>query len=51
MRIQHDLHHFGVPPKLAVSGVVDYVKGKSAIHVARHYMKRERNYAWQRLWA
>jgi hypothetical protein len=31
--------------------VVDYVKGKSAIHVARHYMKRERNYAWQRLWA
>jgi putative transposase len=40
-----------IPPKLAVSGVVGYIKGKSAIHVARHYMKRERNYAGQRLWA
>lgn len=40
-----------VPPKLAVSSVVGYIKGKSAIHVARHYLKRERNYAGQRLWA
>ncbi len=34
-----------VPPKLAVSSVVGYIKGKSAIHIARHFMKRERNYA------
>jgi len=40
-----------VPPKLAVSGVVGYIKGKSAIHVARHYLKRERNYAGQSFWA
>ena len=40
-----------VPPKLAVSSVVGYLKGKSAIHVARHFLKRERNYAGQRLWA
>lgn len=40
-----------IPPKHAVSGVVGYIKGKSAIHVARHFMKRERNYAGQRLWA
>lgn len=40
-----------VPPKLAVSSVVGYIKGKSAIHVARHVLKRERNYAGQRLWA
>ena len=40
-----------VPPKLAVSGAVDYIKGKSAMHVARHFMKRERNYTGQRLWA
>src|SRR6266702_5104850 len=40
-----------VPPKLAVSSVVGYLKGKSAIHVARHVMKRERNYAGQSLWA
>ena len=29
------------PPKLAVSSVVGYIKGKSAIHVARHFLKRE----------
>ena len=40
-----------VPPKLAVSSVVGYIKGKSAIHVARHFLKRERNYAGQQLWA
>lgn len=31
-------------PKLAVSGMVGYIKGKSAIHVAHHFMKRGRNY-------
>ena len=40
-----------IPPKLAVSSVVGYIKGKSAIHDARHFLKRERNYAGQRLWA
>jgi len=40
-----------IPPKLAVSSVVGYIKGKSAIHVARHLLKRERNYAGQSLWA
>ncbi len=40
-----------VPPKLAVSAVVGYIKGKSATHVARHFLKRERNYAGQSLWA
>jgi putative transposase len=40
-----------VPPKYAVSAVMGYIKGKSAIHVARHFMKRERNYAGQKLWA
>lgn len=33
-----------IPPKYAVSAVMGYIKGKSAIHVARHFMKRERNY-------
>jgi putative transposase len=40
-----------IPPKLSVSSVIGYIKGKSAIHVARHFLKRERNYAGQRLWA
>src|SRR6188508_704784 len=45
----HMLIH--IPPKLAVASVVGYLKGKSAIHVARHCLKRERNYAGQHLWA
>ena len=40
-----------VPPKLSVSSAVGFTKGKSAIHVARHYLKRERNYAGQSFWA
>jgi putative transposase len=40
-----------IPPKLSVSSVVGYVKGKSAIHVARHFLKHGRNYAGHRLWA
>ena len=40
-----------IPPKLSVASVVGYIKGKSAIHVARHFLKRERNYAGQNLWA
>ena len=40
-----------IPPKLAVSSVEGYIKGKSAIHVARHFLKQTRNYAGQNLWA
>ena len=38
-----------VPPKHAVSSVIGDLKGKSAIHVARHFLKRERNNTGQRL--
>lgn len=40
-----------IPPKFAVSSAVGYIKGKSAIDVARQFLKKERNYAGQRLWA
>ena len=40
-----------IPPKLSVASVVGYIKDKSAIHVARHFLKRERNDAGQNLWA
>jgi len=45
----HMLIH--IPPKYAVSNVVGYIKGKSAIHVARHFLKREKNYTGHNLWA
>jgi putative transposase len=40
-----------IPPKYAVSQVVGYIKGKSAIHIARVYGERKRNYAGQSFWA
>jgi putative transposase len=33
-----------IPPKYSVSQVVGYIKGKSAIQIARRYMGHERNY-------
>jgi putative transposase len=33
-----------IPPKYAVSQVVGYIKGKSAIHLARVYGERKRNF-------
>ena len=32
-----------IPPKYAVSQVVGYIKGKSAIHLARTYGERKQN--------
>ena len=40
-----------IPPKYAVSQVVGYIKGKSAIHVARVYGERRRNFVGQHFWA
>jgi putative transposase len=40
-----------IPPKHAVSRIVGYIKGKSAIHIARVYFDRPRNYAGQSFWA
>lgn len=39
------------PPKYAVSEVVGYIKGKSAIHLARVYGERKRNFVGQHFWA
>ena len=40
-----------IPPKYAVSQVVGFIKGKSAIHLARVYGERKRNFTWQHFWA
>ena len=42
---------FSIPPKYAVSEVVGYIKGKSAIHMARVYGERKQNFAGQQFWA
>ena len=40
-----------IPPKYAVSQVVGYIKGKSAIHIARTYAGHRRNFIGQNFWA
>ena len=40
-----------IPPKHAVSNVVGYIKGKSAIAIARHFGGRERNFTGEVFWA
>ena len=40
-----------IPPKHSVSHVVGYVKGKSAIRVARDFMGRHRSFKGYHFWA
>ena len=40
-----------IPPKYAVAQVVGFIKGKSAIHLARGYGERKRNFVGQHFWA
>ena len=41
----------GIPPKYAVAQVIGYIKGKSAIHLARVYGGRKQNFVGQHFWA
>ena len=40
-----------IPPKFSVSHVVGYIKGKSAIHLARVYGEKRRSFVGQHFWA
>ncbi len=40
-----------IPPKYAVAQVVGFIKGKSAIHIARTFLGRRRNFTGQNFWA
>ena len=40
-----------IPPKYAVSHVIGYIKGKSAIQIARQFGDRKRNFVGQHFWA
>jgi len=49
--IDHVHMCISIPPKYAVSSVVGYLKGKSAINIARKIMGRKRNFTGQSFWA
>ena len=40
-----------IPPKYAVSNVVGYLKGKSAIQIARKFGGRQKNFTGEHFWA
>ena len=40
-----------IPPKYAVSNVVGYIEGKSAIAIARNFTGRKRNFVGENFWA
>jgi putative transposase len=40
-----------IPPKIAVSSAVGYLKGKSAIAIARKFRGRQRNFNGEHFWA
>ena len=51
LMIDHVHMMISIPPKFAVSQLVGFIKGKSAIHLARVYGERKRNFVGQHFWA
>ena len=50
--VQDHVHiMISIPPKYSVAEVIGYMKGKSAIAVARQFGGRQRNFNGERLWA
>ena len=51
LRPDHVHMMIAIPPKYAVSQVIGFIKGKSAIHLARVYGERKQNFVGQHFWA
>ena len=51
LRLDHVHMLLSIPPKHPVSQVVGFIKGKSAIHIARTFTGRRRNFTGQHFWA
>lgn len=50
LMIDHVHKCLSVPPKYSVSNVVGFIKGKSAISIARHFGGRQRNFTGEVFW-
>jgi putative transposase len=51
LRPDHVHMLLSIPPKYAVSPVVGYLKGKSAIYIARTFGGKVRNFVGEQFWA
>ena len=50
--VQDHVHMMiNIPPKHSVSQIIGYLKGKSAIAVARQFAGRQRNFNGEKFWA
>ncbi len=49
--IDHIHRLIAIPPKYAVAQVIGYLKGKSAIHIARTFGGRQKNFTGEHFWA
>ena len=51
LMVDHVHMMISIPPKYSVAQVIGYIKGKSAIHIAREFAGRKRNFVGQHFWA
>ena len=51
LQVDHVHMLISIPPKYAVSQVVGFLKGKSAIHIARNFGGRKKNFTGEHFWA
>jgi len=51
LRVDHVHMLIAIPPKYSVAHVIGYIKGKSAIYIARTFSERKRNFVGQHFWA
>jgi putative transposase len=51
LQVDHVHMLISIPPKYSVAQVVGYIKGKSAIHIARTYLGQRKNYTGMSFWA
>jgi putative transposase len=51
LMVDHVHMLISIPPKYAVSQVIGFIKGKSAIWLARVYGERKRNFVGEHFWA
>ena len=51
LSVDHVHMLISIPPKYSVAQIVGYIKGKSAIHIARTYLGKKQNFVGQSFWA
>ena len=51
MQTDHVHMQVSIPPKCSVAQVVGFIKGKSAVQIARSYLGRRKNFTGMHFWA